>query len=678
MSDDKKFDFKDENITSALQEAVSEDKPKEKKTNKGGFFDNFLTGVATVFTTLGRWIKRMFCGASKDLVKKDALSVEDLSSPTKLAVKSFFRRKLAVAALVVLVLMFVFVFLGSAIIPIEYKSDALQANMSPVLSMRSVPKQLKNNVKSISGYSGFTIGVSKDNTMYIWGATKDNLTKYNYKNFPSAIQKNKVVEASAGLDHIVAITTDGKVVAWGNNFNGQYGRNFKEDDPVVMMPEELISGTIDATKVDQLLCGYQVTALVVDGKLYVWGNTNSITNLVEVSSQNYTNVKKVAISNSKIVVLFNDGTISTADNTFNRQSAYSSITGERVKHFTTYIEDKKVVDVAATDYCFAILLEDGELLVNGSFEKNENKIPKIAEDDKYVKVVAGTKHFVALTEKGKAYSWGDNFNNQSKFKGESADDIFAGSRQTYLAKNSKIVKSCGLKGYIFGTDNLGRDVFTRIVHGGKMTMTIGAVAVIISTVIAVIVGCVSGYFGGWVDMLLMRITEIVSAIPFLPFAMLLSYIMQYMTLTENQRIFIIMVILGVLSWTGLARMVRGQVLVEREKDFTLAAKAMGVRESKIAFKHILPNVISIILVSVTLDFAGCMLTESSLSYLGFGVQQPKPTWGNMLNGCNSIVIQNYWWRWVFPAIFLAVATICINIIGDTLRDVLDPKSSQDR
>lgn len=127
--------------------------------------------------------------------------------------------------------MFVFVFLGSAIIPIEYKSDALQANMSPVLSMRSVPKQLKNNVKSISGYSGFTIGVSKDNTMYIWGATKDNLTKYNYKNFPSAIQKNKVVEASAGLDHIVAITTDGKVVAWGNNFNGQYGRNFKEDDP---------------------------------------------------------------------------------------------------------------------------------------------------------------------------------------------------------------------------------------------------------------------------------------------------------------------------------------------------------------------------------------------------------------------------------------------------------------
>ena len=126
-------------------------------------------------------------------------------------------------------------------------------------------------------------------------------------------------------------------------------------------------------------------------------------------------------------------------------------------------------------------------------------------------------------------------------------------------------------------------------------------------------------------------------------------------------------------------MIRGQVLAEREKDFVLAAKAMGVKESKIAFKHILPNVVSIILVSVTLDFAGCLLTESSLSYLGFGVQLPRPTWGNMLNGAkNDVTISNFWWQWVFPAIFLGIATICINIIGDTLRDVLDPKSSRSK
>ena len=177
----------------------------------------------------------------------------------------------------------------------------------------------------------------------------------------------------------------------------------------------------------------------------------------------------------------------------------------------------------------------------------------------------------------------------------------------------------------------------------------------------------------------MRITEIFSSIPFLPFALILSAVLSTRSVPETTRIFMIMVILGLLSWTGLARLVRAQVLAEREKEFVLSAKAMGVRERKIAFKHILPNIISVIIVTMTLDFASCMLTESSLSYLGFGVQLPRPTWGNMLDGCNSsIVIQNFWWRWLFPALFLGIATICINILGDTLRDVMDPKSSSER
>ena len=159
--------------------------------------------------------------------------------------------------------------------------------------------------------------------------------------------------------------------------------------------------------------------------------------------------------------------------------------------------------------------------------------------------------------------------------------------------------------------------------------------------------------------------------------MLLSQIIKYYNVSERMRIFIIMLILGVLSWTGLARMIRGQVLAEREKEFVTAARAIGVKERVIAFRHVLPNVASVILVSMTLDFAGCLLTESSLSYLGFGVQQPQPTWGNMLNGSNSsVVIQNYWWQWLFPALFLSLAVICINVIGDALRDALDPKGKK--
>ncbi|HJB98796.1 MAG TPA: ABC transporter permease, partial [Candidatus Acutalibacter pullicola] len=210
----------------------------------------------------------------------------------------------------------------------------------------------------------------------------------------------------------------------------------------------------------------------------------------------------------------------------------------------------------------------------------------------------------------------------------------------------------------------------------RMTMTVGAIAVIISTFIGVIVGGVSGYKGGKLDNLLMRLTEIVSSIPFLPFCIILSSILGN-SISELQRIILIMFILGFLSWPGIARLVRGSVLAEREQEFVTAAKALGVKEFGIIFRHILPNIITVIIVNATLDFATCMLTESSLSFIGFGVSEPNATWGNMLNGAqNGQVIENYWWRWVFPSLALGICTISINCVGDGLRDAIDPKSKE--
>ena len=307
-----------------------------------------------------------------------------------------------------------------------------------------------------------------------------------------------------------------------------------------------------------------------------------------------------------------------------------------------------------------------------------------------MEIASGAEHYAGRTNQGRILAWGGNIQNQlevpAELKGATDSDpagaskLFVCSFQNYAVDNSgKLLGKWGSKGHIFGTDRNGADILQRIVQGGKMTMTIGAIAVIISTIIGIVIGCVSGYFGGKVDMILMRVTEIFAAIPFLPFALILSAIMAQMNISENQKIFLLMVILGILTWTGLARMVRGQVLVARENEYVTAAKAMGVRESAIAFKHILPNIVSIIFVSLTLDFATCLLTESSLSYLGFGVTFPRPTWGNMLNGANNAtIIKNYWWQWVFPSIFLAITCICINIVGDTLRDVMDPKSDRDK
>ena len=645
--------------------------------------DNKNTAKQGLFATLWRWTKRMVMGPNKEMTDEERFAVEQIESPSVMAVKAFFRRKLAVVALVVLVSLFLFVFIGPYFFPMELTyTDPLQANMAPIYSLLKIPNELAGDVRVINGFSDFTVGVSNDNNFYMWGKTKNPLTKVDYTNIPAEIQEGKILTAAAGSDHIIAITTDGKIVGWGNSTTGQYGYKKVEADPYIQMPVEFIEGTIDPNAVEQLICGYQVTGLILDGHLYMWGNPNTMLSLNEfATSDKFTSgVKKVAFSNYYAIALFEDGTVSGGTTlTFNRQSAYSSFDG-KIKNLKTHLADKKVIDIAATNNCYALLTDAGEMIVFGAVEYGEDLIPVLPEGVKYTSVSSGTRHFVATTDSGAVYAWGHNDGGQTLVEGETAARVFAGSKQTYLVnEEDEVTYKTGFKGYLMGTDDNGRDILTRIVHGGKMTMTIGAVAVIVSSIIAIIVGCLSGYFGGWVDMLLMRITEIFSSIPFLPFAMMLSYVIRTMPIGETTRIFIIMIMLGLLSWTGLARMIRGQVLAEREKEFVIAAQSMGVKESRIAFKHILPNVISIILVNMTLSFASCLLTESSLSYLGFGVQQPQPTWGNMLYGANnSIVIQNYWWQWVFPSIFLSIATISINIIGDTLRDVLDPKSSQEK
>ncbi len=645
--------------------------------------NNNNTAKSGVFATLGRWCKRMFMGASKELTQEEMLFVEKIESPTIMAVKAFFRRKLAVCALVVLISMFLFVFIGPFFFPMNLTyTDPLQANMGPNNTLMKVPSELDGNIKEINGFSDFTVGVSKDNTFYLWGSTKNNLTGVDYSILPNEIQPGKVAHAAAGSDHIIAITTDGKVVGWGNRNNGQYGELRNPADPYTQMPDEILNGTINPDDVRQLICGYQVTALVMnDGTMYIWGNDNAMLSLPELkkNEQFASGIDEIAFSNYYAIVLFEDGTV-TGGNTLSFMMTANSNKDGAIKNLKSYLNGRKVLDIAATNNCYALVMDDGSLVTFGSAEYGELDIPTETTNEKIVSVVAGTRHFVALGESGTVYTWGHNDGGQCDVAGSTTDLVFTGAKQTYLVNTEgDLTESSGFKGYVMGTDNMGRDILTRIVHGGKMTMTIGAVAVIVSTLIAIIVGCISGYFGGWVDMLLMRITEICSSIPFLPFAMMLSYIIRTMSIPETVRIFIIMIMLGILSWTGLARMIRAQVLAEREKEFVVAAQSMGVKERVIAFKHILPNVMSVILVSVTLDFAGCMLTESSLSYLGFGVQQPQPTWGNMLNGANnSLVIQNYWWQWVFPAMFLAIATISINIIGDTLRDVLDPKSSQEK
>lgn len=615
------------------------------------------------------WIKRAFTGKKW----KDGSKVD---TPSKALREAFYRKKSAVSALIVFALLFAFVFIAPLFVRMDVNyTDSLQQNVAPSYTLRRVPKKLRKDIQSIDGFSGFSVGLSKSGEVFVWGNVKDKLLKINYKDVPDSVIKQGAAFVAAGKDHALAITKEGELVGWGDNSCGQYG--YTPTLNAVTTPSELQSG-VNVDDVAQLCCGYQSSALVKkDGKAYLWGNLNATPNLQEVAQ--FSSVKKIAFTNSLAVALLKDGSISTGNS-----NAFTAFVSSKIgmgNDLTSYLSQRRVVEIAATNKCLAMLLEDGELIVSGVFENGEEVLPTLNKGEYFTALSGGSRHFVGVTNCQNAYGWGHNAYKQCDValgNGEKAEKVFAGALQSYVIDGEgMLIKSAGLRGYIMGTDGRGRDVFTRIVHGGKMTLTVGAVAVIISAVIGILVGCISGYFGGAVDVILMRITEIFSSIPFLPFAMLLSQIIKYYNVSETMRIFIIMLILGALSWTGLARMVRGQVLAEREKEFVTAARAIGVKERRIAFRHVLPNIVSVILVSMTLDFAGCLLTESSLSYLGFGVQQPQPTWGNMLNGSNSsIVIQNYWWQWLFPALFLSIAVICINVVGDALRDALDPKGER--
>ncbi|EZX22281.1 MULTISPECIES: oligopeptide ABC transporter permease [Mammaliicoccus] len=226
-----------------------------------------------------------------------------------------------------------------------------------------------------------------------------------------------------------------------------------------------------------------------------------------------------------------------------------------------------------------------------------------------------------------------------------------------------------------GTDSGGRDILSRLLYSGRVSLIFGLVTTVGLMLIGILVGMLSGYYGGWVDTILMRFTEFVMLFPFIPFAVVLNATFSGKIENKYGSALILAIVLIALSWVGIARIVRGKVLQEKENEYFLAAQSIGTPVYKILLKHLLPNILSVIIVQATLVFAVQIVAEAGLSFLGFGIDKTVPTWGNMLTDAQEgDILRSKPWIWMPPAIIITVTILCINFIGEGLKDALNPKS----
>ena len=505
----------------------------------------------------------------KENVEEEQLSLNDdrrvkVLSPGALVAKRFFRNRIAMVGLIILILMFAFSFIGGLISPYEedqlfYRIDYMNKDFAGV-------------------------------------RTNDEL-RYasNGDQFSSAVQAQMLLATMKKSDSFVYHDIAYTVAEEGPDF---YSCALQETGEVIGIAyKDIVSPSVVGTAIPFALQYDILKAYTADEKSFT--------------------------SEGKDYTLDEDGVVYAGS--------------DEVAYVSRYVVNSIMPDV----------------FISRAFKE------ELAES-----IDSGNEQFVFTDESGETHEYTVNYdaaNTMWYVLQETETRVY----DTYSAPSRE---------HWLGTDRNGMDMLTRLMYGGRVSLTIGFIVEIISTVIGVILGGIAGYFGKWVDNLIMRIVDIFYCIPSMPIIIILGAAMDAMRVDPKIRMIYLMLILGFLGWPGLARMVRGQILSLREQEFMTATEACGISVKRRIFKHLVPNVIPQLIVSCTMGLGSTIITEATLSFLGLGVKFPFASWGNIINDVNdTYVLTTYWFIWI-PAGFLLLATVlAFNLVGDGLRDAFDPK-----
>ncbi|MGL5541263.1 MAG: ABC transporter permease subunit, partial [Erysipelotrichaceae bacterium] len=453
----------------------------DKNNKKTGFFASFTNMFKRILLPNGQ------------KTGLTALEEEAIQTPTKVILRNFFSNKMAIIGLVGFVFIFSFSFIGSMLNPVNFVyNEPVLKNIQPGKGYLSFPKSLNNKeiVKIQSGVS-FSMALDTDGKLTAWGVDQNKVLS-----IPADVKNAKIKDFAVGDRHVVALAENGKVYGWGYN-------NFLQAE----VPVE-IAGALMLSNVEKVYAGESYTALLTDDKeLWVWGAVES-SGLDIIPSAVQGRIVDADTSSYNMVLLLDDGTVGVV-----------GVKGSDVNNIPTELTDGsvKVVDVAMSFRTGLALDDQGKIHVWGSSDNKLLQAPEINE--KIVSIDGGKNSLVAVGESGTIYNWGANNLGETsvpkKINGK-VTAVYTDYFQNYAITDTNKITAWGNNGYYLGTDELGRDMFTRLMHGGKITLVVGVIAVVISTLIGLIVGMVAGFVGGWVDNLLMRIAEIITSVPFMP------------------------------------------------------------------------------------------------------------------------------------------------------------------